>query len=320
MRAPHDGRHACLAEVEVRPSRRSARSVLDTLNDVTELPLLAGASCVDGPPTRVCLVGVDGLRVDDALGGGCPALAGLVAGGALAAMTMEVPTVSGPGWTSILTGSRHAEHGVTDNGFRGHTIAPLSDLLSQAAQAVPRAVTFAAASWPPLVDPVGPGPVVAWRTEHQRAGLHRVVVRDGETYGYRTTDAEVGACAQLAVSAGGVDAAFVYLGQVDEAGHLHGGSSPEYRAAMRRVDGLLGSLVGAISGRAERSGEDWVVAVTTDHGHLDEGGHGGAEDVVRRSFLAARRFGPRATEVLRLPPSVEPWDVTPWLLQQLTSS
>lgn len=265
-------------------------------------------------PVRFCLVGIDGLRVDDALAGGCPNLTVLATGGSLARMTMEVPTVSGPGWTSLLTGTPHRDHGVVDNDFLAHRIAPGSDVLSRVQQARPEAVTFAAASWLPLVDPAGPGPVVAWRGEHQGTGSHRVVVRDGETDGFGPADTELAEVAGAALRAGGLDAAFVYLGEVDEAGHLHGGTSPEYRAAMRRVDDHLGTLVSSVAARAQDVSEDWVVAVTTDHGHLDAGGHGGAEDVVRGSFLAARRFGPHAGAPLGLGGTIEPWQVAPWLL------
>ena len=264
--------------------------------------------------TRFCLIGIDGLRIDDALDGGSPFLSELAATGTLTRMIMEVPTLSGPGWTSLLTATPHHAHRVVDNRFLGHGIAAGSDVLSRAALARPGTVTFAAASWPPLVDPVGPGPVIAWRSEDQRAGRHRVVMRDGETQGYRSSDAELSAAAEIALGGGGVDAAFVYLGEVDEAGHRHGGGSLRYRQAMRRVDEHLQSLSTAIATRADRAGEDWVVAVTTDHGHLDAGGHGGAEDVVRRSFVAARRFGPDHEQTLALDDTIEPWDVTPWLL------
>lgn len=38
-------------------------------------------------------------------------------------------------------------------------------------------------------------------------------------------------------------------------------------------------------------GEDWLVAVTTDHGHKPEGGQGEDEVEVRRSFLLLHRIG-----------------------------
>jgi len=267
---------------------------------------------------RLLLIGIDGLRIADAIGTAppvAPALSALASAGAIAPMTMEVPTISGPGWSSLLRGVPHAEHGVVDNRFLGHTLDRGTDLLTRVAADAPERTTFAAANWPPLVDPAGPGPILAPQPERQRTGAHRVVVRDGETYGYRTTDAEIAACARWALREGDPHAAFVYLGEVDEAGHLYGGSAAEYTAAVARVDAHLGSILAEVEARVSRRGEDWLVAVTTDHGHVDEGGHGGGSDVERRSFLAVRRYGCAAP----LPDlaGIEPWRVASLLLAEI---
>ena len=47
----------------------------------------------------------------------------------------------------------------------------------------------------------------------------------------------------------------------------------------------------AVAERHEQLGEDWLIAVTTDHGHRPEGGHGEDEVEVRRSFLIVHRVG-----------------------------
>jgi predicted AlkP superfamily pyrophosphatase or phosphodiesterase len=241
---------------------------------------------------KILLVGIDGLRIDDALiGDAAPNLRALAERGRLHPVEMEVPTISGPGWSSILTGAPHAVHGVFDNTFVGHHLDRTVDFLSRAARADPARSTFAAAGWPPLLDPRGPAPVIATRHDDQRAGRHRLVIRDGETYGYREADGDVAAFARLAIRSAGPDASFVYLGEVDEAGHLYGGVSPEYRRAVVRVDGLLGGILAEVDRRAQDHDEDWLVGVTTDHGHLDEGGHGGSDPVLTRSFLALRQYG-----------------------------
>jgi len=242
-------------------------------------------------PRKLLLVGIDGLRIDDALRAPAiaPRLSALGAAGVLLPMTMEVPTISGPGWSSILTGTRLAEHGVVDNLFEGHRLREHQDLLARAAATRPGCTTFAAVDWPPLVDPDGPGPVIAPRPGC--ADAHVVVARDGETRGYEPMDAEIAAAARTHLREAGPDVSFVSLGEVDEAGHRYGGIAPEYAAAIVRVDALLGGILDVIDERARSHGEDWLVAVTTDHGHLDEGGHGGGSALERRSFLALCRFG-----------------------------
>jgi hypothetical protein len=61
---------------------------------------------------------------------------------------------------------------------------------------------------------------------------------------------------------------------VDHAGHSHGGRSSEYAAAVRQQDELLATVLPAWIGAG------YTVVVTSDHGHLAEGGHGGTEDDV----------------------------------------
>ena len=244
---------------------------------------------------KLLLIGIDGLRVDDALRSPAPAarLAAFGRAGVVLPMTMEVPTISGPGWSSLLTGVRLAEHGVVDNHFQGHRLRRCRDLLARAVDARPSCSTFAAADWPPLIDPDGPGPIIAPAPDRERAGLHHVVLRDGESRGYDPMDAEIAAAARAHLRETGPDVSFVYLGEVDEAGHRHGGTAPEYTAAIVRVDALLGGILDVVEDRAETHGEDWLVAVTTDHGHVDAGGHGGGSALERRSFLALGRFGGR---------------------------
>jgi predicted AlkP superfamily pyrophosphatase or phosphodiesterase len=267
---------------------------------------------------KVMLIGIDGLRIDDALRpGAAPHLTALVEAGSITRLTMEVPTISGPGWSSLLTGATHTEHGVSDNTFHGHTLARNADFLSRAFFADQRLTTFAAADWPPLVDPAGPGPVIAFRDDQRRSGQHVVVLRDGELRGYDAMDGEITAVAELAIREAGPDASFIYLGAVDEAGHLSGGTSPEYAAAILLADVRLGRLLDAVRRRVDRDDvdEDWLVGVTTDHGHLDAGGHGGGDDVLRRSFLALGRFG--GTDAAPVPGDLEPEDVAGVLLAHL---
>lgn len=239
---------------------------------------------------KLCLVGIDGLRLDVARDE-APTFRQLTEVGSLARMQIAVPTISGPSWTTLLTGAAYADHKVVDNTFADGRHTDFPDFLTRIAAADPRSRTFAAATWPPLLQ--SPGPVLAPRPDDQATGHHTLVCRDGEGGDYRPADAEVAAAARAAV-AQGVDASFVYLGEADAAAHGHGGLSPEYRAAIGRIDDHLRTLAAAITRRAETAAEDWALVVTTDHGHLDQGGHGGGSDVETASFALACCFGPAA--------------------------
>ncbi|MGL3805601.1 alkaline phosphatase family protein [Paeniglutamicibacter sp. R2-26] len=262
---------------------------------------------------KIALVGIDGLRIDLARGTGrMPTLDAVAEEGVFNDLVMEVPTLSGPGWSTLLTGSTHAEHGVKDNKFIGHTLLHRPDLLSRAYFADQSTTTMAAAGWPPLVDPADAGPVLWERREQQRSGHHRVISRDGETYGYQKVDAQIADHAIDAIASKGPDVSFIYFCDADDEGHVYGPHSPQYAAAMDRVEGHLARIKQAIARRVEELGEDWYLVLTTDHGHVDAGGHGAGSAVERASFVAATRFG---ASLEHWPEDLAPEELTPLLLE-----
>lgn len=261
---------------------------------------------------KILLVGIDGLRYDVAKAcGKAQNLMKLAETGHFAKMQMEAPTLSGPGWSSILTGTTHAQHGVRDNTFIGSQLAYHPDFLSQAFYADQQTATLAAAGWPPLVDPASSGPVIYQRWEQQRAELHEIVVRDGETYGYRTTDAEIAGVVAASLQHKGPDASFVHFCHADETAHIYGVTSPQYPEAIERTDQHLGTVVKAVNIRAEQTGESWLVMVTTDHGHVDAGGHGGNTAHETTSFVLATTIN---HQLSNWPKQFKPHEIAPYLL------
>ncbi len=70
--------------------------------------------------------------------------------------------------------------------------------------------------------------------------------------------------------------AFIHVLRIDEAGHSHGGASPEYAEAATWSDNFLATLFAA-----RPADEQTVWVVLSDHGHRSLGGHGGAEPNIR---------------------------------------
>ncbi|WP_040283860.1 alkaline phosphatase family protein [Tessaracoccus massiliensis] len=244
-----------------------------------------------------------------------PTLARLARGddrseGRLIPMWMTPPTDSGPGWSSILTGSTHEECNVWWNEFVGHDMARRPDILSRVFFANPAARTMVAATWEAFVK--APGPMIQQRVDQQRTGQHQVFHPDLRG-GIAAADAAVAHWATWKLLHEGPDASVVYFEGVDAAGHDHGADSDEYRAAIRHADELTRHLVKAVAERHEQLGEEWLVAVTTDHGHKPEGGHGEDEVEVRRSFLITHRIGGKLPEPLNRPDVLRSEQVM-WLL------
>ncbi len=264
--------------------------------------------------TKIFLLGIDGLVLSTALSSGrAPALAHLKSSALFREFKMAAPTWSGPGWSTILTGSSHAQHGVTDNRFMGHQLLHRPDLLSRAYYQDQSTTTFAAAGWPPLVDPSGLAPVIHERREQQLAYRHRVIVRDGETHGYKTVDAEIADAANYALAMAGPDVSFVYFCGADEAGHVYGILGEQYLAAIERIDGYVNQITTAIEKRAAENNESWLLVITTDHGHRDEGGHGGDSEQERASFVIAKGIG-RVNPAW--PTEIQPEDLVELLLKE----
>lgn len=255
------------------------------------------------------------------LGPIAPTLARLAAGdsrseGTIIPMWMTPPTDSGPGWASILTGSRHEESNVWWNEFVGHHLAKRPDILSRIFFANPSARTLAAATWDAFVAPHGPGPIIHQRVDQQRTGQHQLFLPD-PSRGIDAADAAVCQWATWRLSHEGPDASVVYLEGVDAAGHEHGADSVHYREAIKRVDEWTRHMVKAVSERHEQLAEDWLVVVTTDHGHKAGGGHGEDEVEVRRSFVIAHRVGGPLPEPIRKAGSLRSHEVMNLLLDSI---
>ncbi|GAA3259914.1 alkaline phosphatase family protein [Nonomuraea helvata] len=258
---------------------------------------------------KVLVVGMDGLRFDRLRALGAPVLDGLMSSGAYGTSKLPygeagtprtespgevVPkspepggrviasrTDSGPGWSSIATGVWPDKHGVVDNAFTNPNFTKFPDFLTRAKNVRPELTTAAFFSWTAL-DEYG---------AFSRAIDHRFVV-DGYGMGiWAAADEQVAEAAERHLADADADAVFVYLGDTDEVAHDLGPHCEEYFTALQTQDAYLGRLLDAVRGRSTYPGERWTVLVTTDHGHVDEGGHGGTSDEERTVFVIANRLG-----------------------------
>lgn len=140
---------------------------------------------------------------------------------------------------------------------------------------------------------------------------------DGETDGYGTADRLVARTAERWLSQDDPDAVFVYFGATDEAAHAMGPHSPAYDRALLTQDTHLGWLLAAVNTRRldpARARERWTVLVTTDHGHLDTGGHGGATRAEREVFVVLAEPGMPGGTRLDTPRLI---DIAPTVLDRL---
>ena len=208
---------------------------------------------------RVVYVLIDALRMDTAYDADImPTLNELRQQGAWAAMHSQQPSYSATGYSVIFTGT-----------------------------------------WPELSD----GPVFNLETEEipawtqdnlfsaaHRAGLKtavsgyewfgKLIPAEAVTTGFytpgedRVADREVVDAALPWLASGEYELVLIHLDQVDYAGHHEGGAAdPNWDAAATRSDDLLREIV------AELDLSKDTLFISSDHGQVDAGGHGGGEPV-----------------------------------------
>jgi predicted AlkP superfamily pyrophosphatase or phosphodiesterase len=263
--------------------------------------------------SKVLVVGMDGLRFDRLLALRPPVLTALLSTGVhgtarlpygesgaprtespgevvpelaeapadpAGARVIRARTDSGPGWSSIATGVWPDKHGVVDNGFAGAQFTKYPDFLSRAKAARPELTASALFSWAAL-------------DEHGAFGadIDTRVVLDGFALTFAAADRRIAAEAERHLAGSGSDLVFVYLGDTDEVAHDLGPLCPEYAEALLVQDAFLGRFLDAVRARPSYGDERWTVLVTTDHGHVDEGGHGGTSEQERTVFVIANRLG-----------------------------
>lgn len=242
--------------------------------------LAAGASAAERTK-KVLFIGIDGTRFDAVQKANTPNLDALMKAGIhsdhcliLGDRYQKNDTISGPGWSSILTGVWADKHGVHDNSFKGSHYQEFPHIFALLKQAMPQARTASFVTWAPIKDKVVSG----------------ADVNEGFAFGgdYPKADVACAAAATKELRENDPAMVFFYIGQVDESGHAHGfhPTVPEYIAAIERADGLIGEVLAAMRSRKTYGDEDWLVVVTADHGGRGRG-HGGGHQApeILNSFL-----------------------------------
>lgn len=254
----------------------------------TALGVHTAAAAPAATTDKVLVIGIDGVVLDRIKAADAPNLKGLMAQGLTARSTLYASpmaaTSSGPGWSTIATGVWPDKHGVKDNSFTGKNYAAYPDFLTRIENTRPALNTYAAADWEPITSTDAGGPIFSAKVD-KRLSLK------GDRDGYGSEDPKIATAASAELRDQNPDAAFVYFGQVDGAGHSYGAASQQYLDAIGRVDALVGQVLTAVQNRPSYAQENWKVLVTTDHGHTDAGGHGGSTIQERGTFVIAKGAG-----------------------------
>lgn len=191
---------------------------------------------------RVVLISFDGLRPDAIEAARAPTLQRLVAGGATTLVCEnELPPATLPNHASMLTGKPVYEHGVLMNwDLPGYIAVPT--LFEFAKQAGLKSAFFASKSkFTFLCRPAS------------------VAVRVIDTHVDTMTDRALETLRDLRP-----DLTFIHFNEPDGAGHRIGWMTPEYLAAVRRMDALLARIM--LELKQDGLLAETCVLITADHG------------------------------------------------------
>ena len=207
---------------------------------------------------RLVLVIVDGLGfagVDE-----MPVLKDIGSRGAAFSLLVSQPSLSYPGWTTLLTGAPPEISGVTTNAYRG--AVRVDSLFDAARRAGVRTALIASEDWKVLF---GASVVRATYVDATAAA---------EVAASKKADDEVLRAALGEIERGDARFLVVHFSSVDAAGHASGAASAAYGAASAEVDARIGKILASLDLTSD------AIVVTSDHGHTRRGGHGGWEENV----------------------------------------
>lgn len=210
---------------------------------------------------QVVAILVDGLRVDTAANAKVmPFLNQLRASSAHATMHSSTPSYSSPGWSTLLIGGWPEIHG-------GPAMNPPVGL---SAKKWTQDNIFAAVRRAGLETSLAGSYFFTQMIPAAHLSQSRIVF--DETH---IGDTENATNAVAFIQSGKYHFNFVHLVQVDHAGHLEGGPrAPHWNQAASRADEHIRQIVSAMDLSQD------TVLIFSDHGQIDQGGHGGHESIV----------------------------------------
>lgn len=264
----------------------------------SDAPRKAVFILLDGIPADV-IEKVDTPNLDEIARGGGYARAHV--GGELGGPT-ETPTVSAPGYMSLITGVWADKHNVRGNSNQSPNYEYWNLFrIVETADSTKKTAIFS--TWldnRTVLIGEGRPRAGSYRLDHAVDGFEYDTIafpHDKASRYILAIDQRVSAEAAQYIDTKGPDLSWVYLQHTDDAGHANG-DSDAFHAAIREADRMVGRIWQAVK-RREALGERWMIVVTTDHGRDPRTGkgHGLQSDRERTTWIVTnqRELTPRFT-------------------------
>lgn len=239
-------------------------------------------AAVDYSQRKALVIGVDGMqyeKLQEAIAAGqAPNIAKFhiaktYIGGIVGSPTAQ-PTVSGPGWTTILTGAWVNRHKVASNDSKLRSHA--DSVFKLVKNADPARRTASIVSWNTINDNFAHDVDLGYIDRAEKCDDIDQCVADKVSGALRFGD---------------FDLVFAHLDEPDNTGHAVG-FGPAYQAAIQIVDGQVGQVLAALQQRQRtHPDEDWLVMITPDHGRAMPDGHSHGNQTLseKTTFIAINK-------------------------------
>ncbi len=203
----------------------------------------------------------------------------------------QTPTISAPGYMSVVTGTWGNKHNVWDNDVAdpNYNYWNIFRIVEETKPALQTAIF---STWEDnRTKLLGEGLEQAGslQLDYKFDGLELDTVKyphDSESDYILKIDEAVSEEAARYITTEGPDVSWVYLQYTDDMGHRYG-DSPKFHDAIKKADANIGKIWAAIKNRQQKYSEDWLIVITTDHGRDAATGkhHGGQSDRERDTWI-----------------------------------
>lgn len=200
----------------------------------------------------------------------------------------QTPTISAVGYNSIMTGVWVNKHNVPDNDIKAPNYN-YKHIFSLLKAQYPKKKTAIFSSWTDnRTKLLGDGLAATgnFKVDQHADGYELDTLRfkhDKEREFMHRIDEQVVEEAVKSLKHNPADLSWVYLEYTDDMGHMYG-DSPQFEAAVSKLDVQVGKIYDAINYRKKQFKEDWLLVITTDHGRDEKTGRGhGGQSARQRS-------------------------------------
>ncbi len=259
---------------------------------------------------KAIFIGLDGVRSDALIQAETPVMDSIRSSGLYTFNSWHMGrTMSGPSWTTMLTGVWDPKHNVTGNTYSGANWDNFPYITVLAKQIIPDFKSVQVVTWNEFMPTWHPSGKI-------RDEFFDKHIDAGGAYDMQ----QVEDAAKIEIMDPEVDFLFVHFDETDATGHAQG-FSPQiapYINALQKIDTHIGRVVAQIKLRPTYDQEEWIVLLTTDHGGIGLG-HGGNSNNERRIWWMASGVDVPQLQITGSDPgsySINPSAIDPQIVKQ----